>query len=351
MSDEEKTPEPEATEGEVPQGVADGLAALSTDVRTLAQMTARGWKITAVVFIVLLIVIAGYLGYIRARLGGLVDAESVVGMGFDRVNAMLEQNYGAPHIASDQMPKWVAGRLEEMAPQVMNDQVRPLLQDVSGRLPEIRQEMVARIEANAPQYVDKGMTWFTDEMLPQAEDTFIREMKRATSQIVDRVEEDLERIVAEVMEQHQEDLRTLSPEQMPQIRRAMEAEIEEKMGPILDEMFEGVGQHLRSVRTHMQELVNDYKAERLTYDDRLEIQLIRLVRQLFELKAIQQDEPTESLFQSLMQRFDISELGEPVREDIRQAVPEGAVNWQEIPAEDRETVRQILQQQGVQMPE
>lgn len=351
MSDEKKAPEPEATEGEVPQSVADGLAALSTDVRTMAQMTARGWKITAVVFIVLLIVIAGYLGYIRAKMGELMDAQSVVGMGFDRVNAMLEQNYGAPDIASDQMPQWVAGRLEEMAPQVMNDQVRPLLEDVSGRLPEIRQEMVARFEANAPQYVNKGMTWFTEEMLPQAEDTFIREMKQATSQVVDRVEEDLERIVAEVMEQHQEDLRTLSPEQMPQIRQTMEAEIEEKMGPILDQMFEGVGQHLRNARAHMRELVNDYKAESLNYDQRLEIQLIRLVQQLFELKAIQHDEPTESLFQSLMQRFDISELGEPVREEIRQAVPEGAVNWQEIPAEDRETVRRILQQQGVQMPE
>jgi hypothetical protein len=351
MSEEGKTPEPETAEGEVPQSVADSLAALSTDVRATAQATARGWKITAVVFIVLLIVIAGYLGYIRARVGGLLDAETAVGLVIERVNTTLAERYNAPSIDSDQLPEWVAGKLEEMAPQVMNEQVRPLVQDVPSRLPEIRQEMVARFEANAPQYVNKGMTWLTDEMLPQAEDAFVREMKQATNQVVDRVEEDLESIVAEVMEQHQEDLRTLSPEQMPQVRRTMEAELEEKFGPILDQMFEGIEPRLRSSRAHIRELVSKYNTGDLSHEEKLEIQLIRLIRRLFEVKAAQPEEPTESLFQSLMERFDISELGEPVREEIRQTVPEGAVNWQEIPAEDRETVRRILQQQGVQMPE
>jgi len=351
MSDEEKTPEPEATEGEVPQSVADSLAALSTDARAMAQLTARGWKITAVVFAVLLLVITIYLGILYSKIGKLLDAETVVGMGFNRINDTLRASCNAPDIDSGEMPAWVAGKLAEMAPQIMNEQVKPVIEGIPDRLPEIRQKLVAQFGANAPRYVDTAMDRLTTDLLPRAEAVFMDEMKRATGDIMDRVDQNLERIITELMLQHKDDLTTLSPERMPQIRQTMEAEIEEQMGPIMDQMFEGIEPRLRSIRQHMQELVRKYDGGELSREEKLEIQLMRLIRRLFEVKALQKEEPVESLFQSLMNKFDISELGEPARQEIRDVVPAGAVNWQEIPPDARQSVRRILQQQGVQAGE
>ncbi len=286
MSDEEITPEPEATEGEIPQDVADDLAVLSTDVHTMARVASRGWKITAVAFAVVLLVIAGYLELlVRRPLAEYTDADTIVHLVFGRVDDTLRDTLGAPGITSPMLPDWVADRLVEAAPEVVGTQIRPQLQELITRLPEARRELVAAVEAHAPQYVDKGMDRLTDELLPQAERLLIRRLKEVTGALMDELEADLDQLVAGVLEQHREDLALLDPDEMPRLRQIMEQEIEREMGPLLDRVFDQLDPHVTGSRERMEELVEKYQDRTLTHEEMVEVQLIRLIRQLFEMKG------------------------------------------------------------------
>ncbi len=341
MSDTEMTPE--AEEGGVPQEVADQLAALGAEVDHMARLAARSWKITAVVFVVLLVVIASYLAYIRSMLAEQLQPESLVQMGLDQANKVLTAQ-GAPELGSGQWRSWATEELKEQAPSVVEQQVKPRLEVMMQRLPEARQQMVEQFEANAAQYVDKAVAEFINEGLPRGRKMLLDELESTVGMLVDRVEGDLESVVQGVLQEHEADWRALEQADWDALRTNMERELEREMGPILDKVFVGIDRGMRRTRSSMEELLEDYRFGRLSREQKLEIQFIRLVHALFRKKAAEPRQPTESLFRRLLDQIELPTIEAPPAERVEGRPAARKIDWEQIPEEHRDFVRQMVKE-------
>jgi len=282
MSD--NTPKESAEEAKgIPQSVVDEVAALAADVTAMKNRAARGWKVTAVVWVILLSVIAGYLYILVYKpLNDLLEPESVVQLGITTLNGALA-GAGVPAIDSPELAPWAAGKLKDAAPTVMREQVKPQLEQLTARLPELREKYTARIRREAPVWINEAVDEIGDKWLPKAELALLKFVDEKTDELMAELGTQVDAVVGQVITSTERDLRVFTEEggDVAALRARLEEAFEQAMGPVLDELLDDIDVKVRDAGRGISELVAKHKAKRLTPDEVLEVRLIQLTIALF----------------------------------------------------------------------
>lgn len=343
----EMTPESEEPKGGVPQDVRENLAALAGEMNAMEKAAARTWKITAALFAILIVFVAGYmyLGIYRL-LKEYLDPETLVQMGITQVNTVLAANFGAPGIDSGALPQWAATTLKQKTPEFMQTTVRPELERLQAQLPEYREKWTAEVEAQAPQLMNDAVDYLQSDLLPQANKTLISFVDRSVDKLLDKVDEEIGGAVGEVITASQDSIADLSADSMPRLRAALEESFEEQMGEVLDAMFEKLDETVAEVGDHMTELLRKRKAEELEHVDMLELRLIQLTRALFTpLREAPLEAEAPGLIEQIMNELRKLQIAEPVQIQVRRSIEAGAeLDLSHIPEEEREKVRKAIEE-------
>ncbi len=330
---------PEKPEGGVPQDVADGLSVLASEVRAAEMRAARGWKIALVFWIILLVVIAGYLYFlVYQRLAEGLQPENVVAMAVTTVEKQVGYELG-----STRFNEYLAAQAKNRAPEVMREILKPQVESLIAGLPSRRADAVALVEERVPGLMDHGVDWLENQVMPQANARLLAEIDAGVDSLLDQVDDDLSRIIEEAVQSVGGDVEKLTDKQA--LRVAMHGAFEDAMGDVLDELLEDIDEKVGSVRKEMASLVEDYKAGDLTHEQRLEIRLVQLVRALFEEGIDEALEDYEGPFAELRGLLEQLDLPEDVSLDVlRQARDPriGMPDLSRVPEEAREKVEEAI---------
>jgi len=273
------TPEPEEPKAGIPQDLADDVAQLAAEVSRMERSAARGWKITAVAFIILLAVIATYLNLLVYKpLKATLQPETVVQIGFDRMNEALAA-YGFPSLDNAGMiPGWAAGKVKDMAPTVMNDMVKPRVDELLAQLPQRRQELVAQIKEQLPRFLDEQVEKLPAQYLPKARMQVKKRISAQLNKVLLQADEKLGTMVDEVIAYIGKDAEVLKEE--GRLDQAFEQAFEERLGAFLDAtVFVKLDKHVSGATKAMEDLVS---TKSKTLEQQLEVRIIQIVRALFE---------------------------------------------------------------------
>ncbi len=285
MTDQTESNAPKEPAGGIPQAVAEELAQLAAEVRQMEQKASRSWKTTAIGFIVLLAVIATYLGLLVYRpIKNLLDEESIVAMAFTHIDSMLV-NSGAKALSDPQIVDWAVQQLAKQAPTLMKDQAQPYIQDTIKRLPEWRKQIVEQVTQKGPGALDKGIEAAQNQFLPTVRQRLVDGAITEANTRLDAIQDQMDAVVGGIIEGNIQNMKDLNPENVDVLKRAMEDSMEEKLAPILDPMFEGISTSVERTHSGLSDLVAKLQAGTLTHEDKLEIGLIQLTNALFRLKA------------------------------------------------------------------
>jgi len=307
-------PESGQPQGAVPQEVADELAALAAEISLAEKKADRAWKTSAIVFVILLAVIASYIGLLIYRpFKAALRPETLVQMAEDRVNAVLSAR-GAPRLDSPMLGDWLSNKIAEQAPGLMQQTVRPQIEDLLARAPEMRQKVAEDLKKRLPQMLASAVTELETRQLPQLRQQLVDRAVKQADAAFDSVEDNLDQLVGDVIAVHEQSMRNLDPENAAALRRSMEQAFENEMGPILDQMFAGIEHGIDATRQGLEKLVESQKKGTLTKEEQRELDLVRLVFALFKMKSNLPEKPGESLIDQLKRIAEtpVAELSTPL---------------------------------------
>ena len=282
----ENTPKASEEAAGVPESIASEIGTLAADVEAMRKRAVRGWKTSLILWAVLLIVIFSYLFVLRGALMRRADPESVVQMGLSAVEGALQAR-GVPGLDAGQLGPWMATKLKDMAPDVMQNQVRPKMEELLAQLPQRRQELAQKITAKAPEWADKGVVYFGEKMIPEVEKRLLAMVDQNVTKLLDQFSGQIEGVIQKVLAESKGAIDALGPgSDMSQLRRTMELAFEDAIGPVLDELLRDLDKKVANVRISIADLVDSYEADTLTYEQGLEVRLIQLTLAIFEGTSI-----------------------------------------------------------------
>jgi len=308
----EAAPETGQPTGGVPQGVADEISSLAGEMARFERAAARGWKVTAVVFVILLAIIAGYLyALIYKPLKERLQPDSIVGLVVTQVDTLMADR-GLPKISEGGLPTYVENYVKDEAPgwadtlakeavkqlpelraaatkelkaqtpEFIENWLKPRLQKLEGDLPKIREELRQKVVAGAPEWANQAVTQLTTELFPQARETAVKFVSEKVDEVLDELDTGLQKAIQEVVIATKGDMDLL---QGAALRDKIRPVIEEKMGPILDDITNRIAPRVAEAREATEALVDRAWEGKLSQTDRLELRAIQLMRELFMLLA------------------------------------------------------------------
>ena len=373
MSDNNAESTPEST---VPQAVTDELAALAGVMKAAEQKAVAAWKTAAIVWVVFLAVVFGYL-YIFAYRGvfkPFLEPRNLIGWGKTVANEALAAK-GYSDIGSTRLVDQIVGKIEEEAPGLVQDYVKPQIDAFLEDLPRRRSELVKLIAERAPEYVDQGLVRLKDDILPRGRQMLLDRLDEQIDLLMEQVDEELGGVVDEILVQIQGDVEGL---QGADLRRLMQEAFEEAMGPILDKILIGLDERVREIKVQLGEVAEAQRTGTATYRQKLEFRLVQLILALFEGvdtsaggislddiaaafkgKGIELSKPAQEQVRDALygpgpsvQDADLSHVPEEAREEILRNIEaaqqsEGRRGATEMPDEAVEAMREGLRQRDI----
>jgi hypothetical protein len=275
---------------EEPKGISGDLASelsqLSADVQALAKSASRAWKTTALVFVILLAIIAGYLYAIvyKPLKGYAQEPDTIVQIGvtaaMEAANSQLRA-HGIADVPDADLHTWLATEAKRMAPGLVEERIKPLAEEQLANLPELRQQLTEQLKVQAPDLRQKAVAFVRDDALPRAREALMNEAQKQTDQALDQLNEGITAMVIDLVESTQENQALMSD--ADSLQKALEDSIEEQMGPTLDMMFEAIDNGLEMAKFRLGEMLDAYGAGRITDQvDMLEFRIVQLTVALFQ---------------------------------------------------------------------
>ncbi len=281
MADMDVTPESETPGAGVPPEFAEEVAALAAEAQGLARSASKAWKMTAAFFLIILAVIATYLGVLYNMLRTRLEPATVVQLAFQGVDNILAKR-DVPGITTGRLPYWAIQKLRAEAPDLLATHLKPRLEQFVEQLPEWRKKWTEELQTRAPELFDEGVTRLTEEYLPKGQERLIEMVKDKANAALDDLMAQMEEVVAVVLEDHQADWSDLTSTDWSAVSEVMEKEFEREMGPVLDELVARVRNAVEGARSGLEELLASYQAGTLTEGQKLRIQIVRLTMALFQ---------------------------------------------------------------------
>ncbi len=353
MNDQENKTAPESEEpvAAVSEDLAGDINHLADRVAHMERVASRGWKITLVFFIVLLAVIAGYMYFWIYR--GLKDTlapDTLIEMMKAQVNPVLQQNDLPALDNIHLLPRRAADRAIAMAPDLVQNRAKPLVEDLIAQLPEHRQQLVQQIRSEASRWSDELLTRARSEYLPDARRKVRSMVRQKLEEGLAEADARLSEAVGQIVEE--QDFKTLT--QQGNIEQAFQTAFEERLGPYLDEMvLEKLDVHINNAVDSLNELVNSPNRD---YKSKLEIRIIQLVRALFENAAQAEVQSTSPGVTTVGIPAGVPpEEAQQVREAIRQGlIPNATVTEWTVPEnlspQEKATLKEAIEQGKVPKP-
>jgi len=344
----EMTPEAQQPEGGALGDAEQEFAALKAELAALRSSSSRGWKINAIFFVVLIAVIATYLYFLIYKpLSEVLEPSTLVQMAFSRVDdALMAQ--GAPKMDSGQLPDWAVKQLNARVPELVQQNLKPRLQDIQAKFPEYREKWTREISGQVPQLLDGGMTRLQQDLLPWAREQLLVWLDTKLDELLAKADETIDQAVAQVIDTHEESIKLLGKENVPRLRKALADAFEQQMGELLDPMFGGLDKKIADLTRQMQELVDRMDSGQLDQSDMLTIRLIQLTRALFTSfreKGIP-GEPQGGVLQQLQQSLEKLGLGKPLSVGVTRQVQAAGpflnvedLDLSNVPEDQRDKVR------------
>jgi len=196
-----------------------------------------------------------------------------------------------------QLKEEITARREELAEKLKGEakniaeQVRPQLEDLKNRIPELTQQYSKTLTEMAPAMADK----FRDSAisyLPRLQDKLLKMTEEELAARKPELTRMVDDAVQTLIDQHAQDIATLDSEKLA---ATLVPAFEEAAGPVLDEFCEGIDLAIVSVRDSLSDLVQKYKTGTLTREEEIELRYIQLWKTYWNVRMEEKIEPVPPL--------------------------------------------------------
>ncbi len=299
---------------QIPEDLARDLARTREEVLRIGDRAEIGWKVSAVLFGIVLAIIAGYLKFLvyDQVVVEFTQPDILTAQTINMVNDALV-NAGAPELESGELPEWGAEKAIAKAPDIVENHVRPIVEEQLARLPELRQDLTARAEEELPKAIDDAVNGLANQTLPQARQALLDEVSKRLDQVLDETDRILSEIVGQVIVEQKDNIKVLRDQEV--LQEAMAITFEDQIGEYVDEVFASVEPHIASSADTMEHLVREPDK---TDKEKLELRILQLVYELYtqvaegsELDLMKYDIQTggDQLVDELLKGQDAGEAG------------------------------------------
>jgi hypothetical protein len=339
----------------IPQELADDIAALAADVSAMSRRAARAWKMTAVIWVILLCVITSYLYLLVYKpLKEFLTPENVLQMGVTMLNRAVQQAGGPASIEEpSQVSNWASGELKKVAPVLMRQHLKPFLDTQIARLPDLRKQWTDRFRDQGSVWINDAVQYFGDSVLPEGNKALLSLVDSKVDDLLTQFGGQVDTIVDQIVAEQKETWGQFKEggANNAELRGKLEGAFEEAMGPVLDEVLKGLDEKVADAGKGIQDLVDKYKAKTLDHHETLEVRLIQLTAALFQ-GALEEAQNQPGTLDQL--REALKKIGMPVAEQeaavehARESAPQGRAMsidemLQNVPEDRREEARKALE--------
>lgn len=327
----------EAKNNATSQDVQNQISALAAELRQASEAAQKKVKTGTVVLVVVLAIVAIYMGYIYFKLAPQVRPEYLVHLGAQLLPKYEEDvikafKDGAPALVArldpqfermkDRLPemrKELAEKIKAEIPGVI-DRLGPRMEEIRDALPEARAAFAERLKEGAPGLAEnirprlaefrKTIPDLTDKLggilVDQApdiakmlKDRVVGILPRLRKEIIKRVQnrldqEDMSQLgdvvnkaVEAVLTEHRKNVAVLTHDDLA---KALEDAFEKAAGYVLDDFAGPLGMAITQVNADMKDLLAR-APDNLTEEEALELRLVQLVNTYFKIRV--QEEGTE----------------------------------------------------------
>ncbi len=265
----------------IPEDLARDLARTREEILRIGDRAEIGWKVSAVLFAIVLAIIAGYLKFLvyDQVVVEFTQPDILTAQTINMVNDALV-NAGAPELESGELPEWGAEKAIAKAPEIVENHVRPIVEEQLARLPELRQDLTARAEEELPKAIDDAVNGLSNQTLPQARQALLDEVSQRLDEVLDETDKVLSEIVGQVIVEQKDNIKVLRDQEV--LQEAMAITFEDQIGEYVDEVFASVEPHIKSAADTMEHLVRDPDK---TDKEKLELRILQIVYELYSQVA------------------------------------------------------------------
>lgn len=190
-------------------GLREQIEAFGAEAKDLSASYARRWKVTAAAFLILCIVIFGYLYlfvYSPVKELGFLDPEEVVHIAVSNVVGKAREQ-----------KQNIFRTLEDDAPRIVDEYIGPEIDQLKAKLPELRAEAAKQLTANVEQVLDtaKSQIGEVKTWLPQRREQFTTWVKENAPKHADKLDPHIEKLkgtIRQTVAEKTEELKKDAPE-------------------------------------------------------------------------------------------------------------------------------------------
>jgi len=248
------TSEPEEPQGGVSQAVADDISLLHGEVQATVAHAQKACRTTIIAFVIILLVIAGYLYFIYAMVKDRLTPATVIELVIERGNEVLA-NAGLPVLNDPNLAETITQTLREKAPEFFESQVKPQVEEYIKKVEENRPKYAEKFEVWFDDAAERGVTRFSQEALPKLAELTLNTADSRLDDLLDELEGRLEEIVQEVVEIHKDSMKNLAPENRAQLTKQLEEAFDERIGGYLDVTVQRIKKHIENAEQAFAELL------------------------------------------------------------------------------------------------
>jgi len=276
------------------QGEQAQIAELAAELAQAKAAADRRWRVTALVYGILCLVIAGYLGWLYFNFfKPFVRSEFIVDRAATEIETKLPDYKDelaklladkAPELIDQLDPKIEELKIkyidntDEIARQLeakiedLPGYIKPKLDSLKAKVPELMKKLEEKLVAKAPSYADELRDKVLD-MLPGAKDWALGLVKGKLEASKGDIAEVLDKAIRQLVEQHKQDIIDLEGDELA---ISLQADMEEAAGPILDKVSARLEGHIESITEDLEELLAKQAAGTLTEEDELTLRYVQL---------------------------------------------------------------------------
>jgi hypothetical protein len=181
-----------------------------------------------------------------------------------------------------EMREEMAQRLKDAAPQTMAE-LEPRLAELNRRIPEMTQKLSDALVEQAPEIANMLRQLMVQTGLPYTRSAVMSRARAHIEQAMPEARGLVDEAVRQILEHHAEDIKVLERDDLAQ---RLEEAFEASAGDVLDRFSEGVEMAIRSNRDELRELIQRKQSGApLTRTEQLELRYIQLWKTFWDTQS------------------------------------------------------------------
>lgn len=268
------TPEPqEKTTNAVPEEVGNELSDLAAKVKAEREGADRARMTTAIVFIILIAVVAGYTFMLNQTVKKFMSPEGVVNMAVLFAEQGMAEALGPAGSGDTSWEATFIAFVENKSEQ-MGDYLIDALRDEENA-EAIREKVAEAIHSGGSQAVGLLST----NVLPELQKVSMIRIEGEVESLLSTLDEQLDAVISRIIEENQANLAKLTSD--IEVERSIANAFEDRMGDYIDTATSRIKKHVSDVKESIVSLANTEGSE-LTDEQKLEILILQVMHHHFQ---------------------------------------------------------------------